>query len=182
MLTPDTALEALLFASGEPMQKSRITKLLELQSDSLTSTINELTKKLRGRGITLVETETELELRTSSEASTLITKLRENELSRDLGKAGLEVLAIILYRNGATRSEVDWVRGVNSSATIRSLSLRGLIKGTEDSLNRRRVRYHATIDALSKLGISRTEDLPRYEELARELKETEYETSIPNTT
>ncbi len=182
MLTPATALEALLFASGESMRKSRIAKLLELQSENLTSVINELTEKLRGRGIALVETEYELELRTSGEASALITKLRENELSRDLGKAGLEVLAIILYRNGATRGEIDWIRGVNSSATIRSLSLRGLIKGTEDSLNRRRVRYHATIDALSNLGISRAEDLPRYEELTRELKETEYETPVQSTT
>ncbi len=108
-------------------------------------------------------------MRTASAAAPFVQKLRESELSRDLGKAGLEALAIILYKNGATRSEVDWVRGVNSTTALRSLMLRGLITRTEDNTDRRRARYTPTIEALAHLGVSHISELPNYEELAKEL-------------
>ncbi len=129
-----------------------------------------LSETLSHRGLSLLETATDLELRTSPEAADLIKKLRESELSRDLGKASLEALAIILYRESATRGDIDWVRGVNSSAAIRSLLMRGLISRSEDVGDKRRARYTATIDALAHLGIARKEDLPRYTEFAAELK------------
>jgi segregation and condensation protein B len=128
---------------------------------------------LAGRGLALVETEEELELRTAPDASGAVKKLRESELSRDLGKASLETLAMIVYRGGATRGEIDWVRGVNSGAAIRTLMLRGLIERTEDANDKRRARYQATVDALAHLGVSRREDLPRYAEFTATLAEEE---------
>ncbi len=177
ILKPVANLEALLFAFGKPMHKTRVAKLLEIQETELPSIIKGLAENLSERGITLIETEHELELRTAPEAVEIVSKLRENELSRDIGKAGLEVLSIILYRGGATRGEIDWLRGVNSSATVRSLALRGLIKGAEDSADKRRVRYSATIDALAHLGVSKAEDLPQYAEFSKALKDVEYEMS-----
>ncbi len=170
MLRTSAGLEALLFASGEPIEKQRLTALLGVSSDELTSAIAELEASLRGRGTAVIETATELELRTAPEAAELVKKLRESELARDLGKASLETLAVIAYHptasGGATRSEVDWVRGVNSSTSVRNLLLRGLIEGSEDSKDKRRIRYALTTEALAHLGISRTEELPRYGELS----------------
>ncbi|VAW32449.1 hypothetical protein MNBD_CPR01-531, partial [hydrothermal vent metagenome] len=114
------------------------------------------------------------------QAYEIVKTLRESEFSKDLGKAGLETLAIIIYRKGATRSEIDWIRGVNSSATVRSLSLRGLIEGKEDSIDRRRIRYQATPDALAYLGVSKSEDLPQYAEFSQAIRETETEQDINN--
>ncbi|HEX8947211.1 MAG TPA: SMC-Scp complex subunit ScpB [Candidatus Paceibacterota bacterium] len=182
MLEPAAALEALLFASGEAMEKSRIAKLLEVSDADLALALGTLREALAGRGLALVETESTVELRTAPGAAELVKKLREAELARDLGKAGLEALAIILYRGSATRGEIDWVRGVNSSATVRSLLLRGLIEGREDPADRRRMRYHATTDALAHLGISRVEDLPHFAEFARELKEAERDAENLETT
>lgn len=164
-LTPPAQLEALLFAAGEAMPKKRLAGIIGVSVDLLAKAVEVLRTDLNGRGLALIETDDALELRTSPEASELVRTLRENELSRDLGKAGLETLAIILYRGSATRSEVDWVRGVNSSQTLRSLLLRGLVEKTEDSEDKRRPRYKATVDALAHLGVSRKEELPGFAEL-----------------
>lgn len=168
-LTPPALLEALLFAAGEPVSKKRTAALLEVTPEMLQRAIDTLRGDLSMRGLALVETETDLELRTSPRAADVIKKLRESELARDLGKAGLETLALILYRGGATRAEIDWVRGVNSSASVRSLLLRGLIEKTEDSEDKRRPRYKATVDALAHLGVGKKEDLPNFTELSQAL-------------
>jgi len=120
---------------------------------------------LKGSGLALIETAIEVELRTAPEASDLVKKLRESELSRDLGKASVETLAVIAYQTGATHGEIDWVRGVNSSASLRTLLMRGLIEGREDERDKRRVRYALTTEALAHLGIASAEELPRAVEL-----------------
>lgn len=164
-LTPPAQLEALLFAAGEALPKKRLAGIIGVSPDLLQKAIDALRSDLSGRGLALVETDTDVELRTSPEAADLAKKLRENELSRDLGKAGLETLALILYRGSATRGEIDWVRGVNSSQTVRSLLMRGLIEKTENLEDARRPRYKATAAALAHLGAGKREELPAYEEL-----------------
>lgn len=170
-LSPSATLEAVLFAAGEPMKKKRLATLFNVSPELLRAAIDELRNALKERGLSLVETDEEVELRTAADASDIVKKLRESELSKDLGKAGLEALAIIVYQGSATRGEIDWVRGVNSGAALRSLLLRGLIERTEDPTDKRRARYTTTVDALSYLGVSRKEDLPGYESYAEALKE-----------
>ena len=165
MLTPPAAAHALLFASGDPLEKKRLAALLDIKSTELTIVLKALADSLKGSGIVLVETDTEVELRITPLASVFIQKLRENELTRDLGKASLETLAIIAYQTGTTRSEIDWVRGVNSSTSLRTLLLRGLIEGREDPSDKRRIRYTITTEALAHLGIAHESELPRIEEL-----------------
>lgn len=165
MLTPPAALHALLFASGEPLEKKRLETLLGIKGAELKLVLKALVDLLKGSGTTIIETDTDVELRTSPEAAPIVKKLRESELSRDLGKASLETLAVIAYQTGTTRGEIDWVRGVNSSTSLRTLLLRGLVEGREDERDKRRTRYSLTTEALAHLGIARAEDLPRAEEL-----------------
>lgn len=165
--TPSALLEAVLFAEGGPLSKNKLVALLGVSESTLAEAASELHQSLSGRGLALFETPGELELRTAPAASSVIEKLREGELTRDLGKAGQETLAIILYQDGASRSEIDWIRGVNSGQTIRSLMLRGLVNRIDDPADKRRFRYEATTEALAHLGVSRIEELPRYEELRK---------------
>lgn len=173
MLTPPAALHALLFASAEPLGKKQIAKILEIPDAGVGLALKALADSLAGSGVMLVETDTEVELRTAPEASAIVKKLRENELSRDLGKASLETLAVIAYQGGpsseggtgATRGEIDWVRGVNSSASLRTLLMRGLIEGREDPSDKRRIRYSLTTEALAHLGLASASELPRAAEL-----------------
>lgn len=170
MLTPPAAACALLFASGEPFEKKRLAKLLDIKDSELTIVLQSLSHSLSGNGLVVVETDTDVELRTAPETSDLIKKLRQHELARELGKGSLETLAVIAYQNGASRGDIDWVRGVNSSASIRILLMRGLIEGREDDRDKRRICYSLTTEALAHLGIARIEDLPRRAELRAKLQ------------
>lgn len=165
MISTPAALEALLFTAGGPLSKKRLLTLLEISLEELAAALVELAEGLGGHGLALVETIDEVELRTAPGTSEMVKKLREDELSRDLGKGSLETLAVIAYEGGATRGEIDWVRGVNSSASLRTLLLRGLVESNEDPKDKRRMRYTLTIEALAHLGITHAEELPRAEEL-----------------
>ena len=172
-LSPSAILEALLFAEGGPLRVSQVCTLLGISAEQFPTVLAELEGALEGRGLSVVHTSTEVELRTSKDASDAVRLLRESELARDLGKASLEALAVVLYRGTATRSEIDWIRGVNSGAALRSLQLRGLIERIEDQTDKRRARYRATVDALAHLGVSKMEDLPRYSELVPMIAEAD---------
>ncbi|MFA6519452.1 MAG: SMC-Scp complex subunit ScpB [Candidatus Paceibacterota bacterium] len=174
MLTPPAAAHALLFASGEPLEKKQLAKLLEIKESEIALVLKALTDSLQNSGVVVVETDTEVELRTAPEASIIVKKLRESELARDLGKASLETLAVIAYGTGpngapfggTTRGEIDWVRGVNSSTSLRTLLMRGLIEGKEDERDKRRIRYSLTTEAFAHLGIKNASELPRARELS----------------
>lgn len=178
MLTPPAAAHALLFASGEPLEKKQLAKLLDIKESEVPFVLKALTLSLQNSGVVVVETDTEVELRTAPEASVIVKKLRESELARDLGKASLETLAVIAYQTGTTRGEVDWVRGVNSSTSLRTLLMRGLIEGREDERDKRRTRYSLTTEALAHLGIANASQLPRSAELSTGAKTVIDEESV----
>lgn len=165
MITPPAALEALLFTAGEPLEKKRLANFLALTEEQLAAVIAALDRSLEGHGVTLIETDSDVELRTSPLANDILKSLRDADLARDLGKGSLETLAVIAYQDSVSKSEIDWVRGVNSSASLRTLLMRGLIEGREDASDKRRIRYTMTTEALAHLGISRSADLPRADEL-----------------
>lgn len=171
MLTPPAALLALLFTHGEPMPKKDAAKVLKCSADDLKKAALVLHESLAHTGLSIIEVDEELELRTAPEAADIVKALRESELSKDLGKAGLETLAAVAYRAGSTRGEIDWIRGVNSSTSLRTLLIRGLIEGREDPADKRRIRYSITTEALAHLGVSKIENLPRYEELSKEAEQ-----------
>jgi len=170
MLTPPAALEALLFSEGGPLEKKRLATLLAISEEQLSVVIEAFNRSLVGRGLALIETADEIELRTAPEAAGIVKKLRENELSRDLGKGSLETLSVIAYQGDVSRGEIDWVRGVNSTASLRTLLMRGLIEGREDPADKRRIRYSMTTEALAHLGITTPGELPRASELRSETR------------
>lgn len=173
--SPSALLESLLFAVGGPISKKELIALLEITGEMLTQATDALRTDLQGRGIALIEMGDEMELRTSPQASLFVDKLYEAERSKELGKAAMETLAIVLYQGSATRSEIDWVRGVNSTAALRSLLIRGLVTSAEDETDRRRARYTASADALAHLGISSLTELPGYTEIAGTLAQRKEE-------
>src|SRR5581483_8958425 len=91
-------LEALLFWKGEPMTVKKIQTALDCSKEELDAALAALEVNLATRGLRLMKNNDEIELRTAPEASAFIEKLTKEELMRDLGKAGLETLSIILYK------------------------------------------------------------------------------------
>jgi segregation and condensation protein B len=180
----ESKLEALLFWKGEPMAKKKIETALGCSFDELEGALKSLEAALVGRGIRLMRIDDEVELRTAPETSDMITKLTKEELVRDLGKAGLETLSIILYKSPIKRSEIDYIRGVNSSFIVRNLLVRGLVERvTEKEGGGRGYSYKPTIDLLAHLGISKIEELPDFAKVKAEMEtfanETQEADAVP---
>jgi segregation and condensation protein B len=95
---------------------------------------------------------------------------QKEEIRHDIGKAGAETLAIILYREPVTRAEIDRIRGVNSSFILRNLMVRGLI---ERKARRGSQVYCITPQMLQHLGVSQKYDLPRYAEFINAIESFE---------
>src|SRR3990167_7121158 len=159
-------IEAILFFKGEPMSRKRLAEFLGVGQIEINEALEKLKKNLKNRGIVLQEKEDEIMLGTAPELSKLIEDLQKEELNRDLSKASLETLSIILYKNGANRAEIDYIRGVNSSFTLRALSVRGLVEKIQDPKDARRFLYKPSFELLSYMGIKSVEELPDYSEVS----------------
>lgn len=165
----ESRIEAVLFARSEPVGRGELARLLRTEAQALETALSTLKTSLGGRGIALLDDGRDVELRTSPEASELIESLRKEELSRDIGKAGLETLAIVLYKGPSTRSQIDFIRGVNSSHILRVLSMRGLVRRKENPHDERSFLYEPTTDLLATLNVTKRDDLPDFDAIVREL-------------
>ena len=168
-LSLDAKIEAVLFFKSEPISISVLSKILHTEESLIRASVLLLKEKLQGRGIAILSKDDEILLGTAPDASALIEAIMKEELSRDLGKAGLETLSAILYQGPITRAELDYIRGVNSTFILRNLLIRGLIEKIPNPKDQRSFLYRPTFDLLSLLGIARVEDLPEYDTVRHEI-------------
>ncbi|HUO56502.1 MAG TPA: SMC-Scp complex subunit ScpB [Candidatus Paceibacterota bacterium] len=162
--------EAFLFAEGGTISLKRLQSLLGCTKDELAQALNTLSLRLEESALILIRTETEATLAVAPHESEALRARYEQELGREIGDAGLEVIAIVLYRGPSTRSEIDYIRGVNTSSTIRNLLARSLIERVENPNDGRTHLYRPSTELLAYLGISDIEKLPEYATIASELK------------
>lgn len=155
-------IEALLFYKAIPQKKTAVQKLFAVDTAEFETAISELKARLKSGATRLIETDTELQLSTAPELSEFVESLRKDELKGDIGKAGAETLAIILYREPVQRAEIDRIRGVNSSFIIRNLLVKGLIE--KHTSNNRGAAYRITPALLQHLGTDDKSKLPRFSE------------------
>ena len=156
---------------GRPISRSELIKMVDARPKQIEEAITKL--KERSQGITIVDDGVEVELRVDERSAPLIEKIRKEEYSRDIGKAGLEALSAVLYRGPLTRSEIDFIRGVNSSQTLRTLTLRGLVRKIPNPKDERSFLYEPTTELLAQLGVSRMQDLPDYAQVRQKLQQLE---------
>ncbi|MFA5841172.1 MAG: SMC-Scp complex subunit ScpB [Candidatus Paceibacterota bacterium] len=167
----ENKIEAILFFKGEPVSFKKLEDVLSAQAgfkvskDEIVEAVSVLKNNLANRGVVLIQNNDELTLGTAPELSKLIEDLQKEELNKDLSKAALETLSIVLYKNGVSRAEIDYIRGVNSSFTLRALSIRGLVEKTVDPKDNRRFIYKPSFDTLSFLGMTSVEELPDFNEV-----------------
>ena len=163
-------IEAILFWKAEPVAIKKLATLLNVGVAEIRTGIVELEHSLQNRGITLVQTDEEVTLGTSKDLSALIEKLTKDELSRDLGKAGLETLSIVLYQGPISRANIDYIRGVNSQFILRALLIRGLVERIDNPKDARSFLYKPTLQLLSHMGVSKISDLPDYEQVRKDIE------------
>jgi len=169
----DAKIESILFYKGEPVSIRELAKVLDVSRLDINKSLKILEEKLENRGIKLVVSDDDVLLGTSKEMSSIIEKIRKEELSKNLGKASLETLTIILYKGPISKPDIDYIRGVNSATILRSLLIRGLIKREESPQNKRTYLYNHTIDLMAYLGLENIKKLPEYESIKNTIGEFE---------
>lgn len=158
-------LEALLFISGEPIAETRLAELLAVEKAEVAVAVAKLKERYGNdpdAGLMLIEHAGRIEMATKKELTTLIETFTKSMLQDTLSKAALEVLSIIAYRNPIARSEIEAIRGVNCSYTLRALLIRGLIERQGNPEDARGYVYRPSFQFLEHLGLARIEDLPDY--------------------
>lgn len=165
----DAAVESILFYKGEPVPYDTLAEILACNAEELADAIVQLEERLEDSGVRLVRDKRTVELATAPEASDLIRTLTQRELTKKLGKAGLETLTIALYQGPVSRRHIDYIRGVNSAQVLRHLLIRGLIRKRDAADGSGLTLYEPTTDLLKHLGIGSTEELPEYQSVRDEI-------------
>lgn len=154
----------ILFISGNPISLSSLAKILNIDEEEINNKLEEVRNYLHQGGLDLLFVNKELSIVTKSENADVIENFWKEELNNELTQASLQVLTLIAYLENPTRSDISFIRGVQSTQSIRTLSVRGLI--TRDG-----EKCSLTGEALKYLGITSLSELPDFENINRELKE-----------
>ena len=158
-----SAVEAILFAAGEPVPTARISLILEVSEDAVLAAAKELADEysFNRRGVRILTLDNKLQMCSSPEYAAVISKTLEQRKPPMLSQPALETLAVVAYFQPVTRAYVDQVRGVDSSYTVSALTERGLIEvcGRLDVPGRPSL-FRTTDVFLRTMGITRLDELP----------------------
>lgn len=165
----ERAVEAILFATGDPVELSRIAEILDVDEPSLERIITNLRDyyDFEQRGVRIVKLDNSYQMCSAPQYAEYIRKALETKKAPRLSPPLLEVLSVIAYRQPVTRAYVEQVRGVDCSYSITSLTEKGLIKesGRLD-VPGKPILYRTTKDFLRVFGLESLNDLPELPEFS----------------
>jgi len=156
----EAALEALLFVAERPLSRREIAAVASADRATVDARLGDLEVSLRVRGLRLVSVGERVELATAPEAGPLVARYVGADAVR-LSPAALETLAIVAYRQPATKAAVERIRGVDSDYTLRTLVHRRLVVelGRADAPGRPFL-YGTGFDFLERFGMTSLDELP----------------------
>ena len=165
--TPADVVEALLFASDVPLEAERLRDVLGLESvDEARGLVDDLRARyeVNGRALTIAEAGGGFRMVTRPEMAPWLVRLARARTKTRLSRQALETLAIVGYRQPASRPEIDAIRGVNTEGVLDSLLERRLIRiaGRKDAPGRPFL-YETTREFLVAFGLRDLSDLPKVE-------------------
>lgn len=158
-----SALEAVLFASGDPISTERLSQVFEIKPEEIEKYIKELENKLNldNSGFVVVRLENTYQLVTREEFAPYIKKAFDIKRRTPLSPAALEVLAVIAYNQPVTRAFIEQVRGVDCSGVVSTLVEKGLIEERGRlELPGRPLLYGTTKTFLRSFSLSDLSELP----------------------
>lgn len=166
----ENQIEAVLFYKGGAVSIKELSAAIGVPESEINTYAESLRASLEGRGVRLVRDGNMLALATAPSTHELIEKMRREELEGPLGKAGLETLAVIIFRGPLSRVDIEYVRGVNCSSILRSLMIRGLVQRTENPNDKRSFLYQTTAELPAFFGVSQISELPQFEETRAQIE------------
>ncbi|MDH7598689.1 MAG: SMC-Scp complex subunit ScpB [Sedimentisphaerales bacterium] len=166
----ESVIEAILFASDEPIPVSRIASITGLTSKQVNSAVDALNQRYQAHGhaFRIERIAGGLQFLTLPEYNVYLRRLARVREDHKLTPAALETLAIIAYKQPIIRAQIEAIRGVACGEVIRSLMAKGLVKivGRAEVIGRP-LQYGTTKRFLEVFGLNSLEDLPSIEELKR---------------
>jgi segregation and condensation protein B len=165
-------IEALVFASPEPLTPKMLFKLLSDEpKEDVTAAVEALKQDYATRpGLHLTEVAGGMQITTRPEFHDWVRRLFHERTTQKLTVQGLETLAVIAYRQPVTAAEIGEIRGVNTSGVLSTLLERHLIKivGRKNVIGRPFL-YGTTREFLIRFGLNDLNDLPKVEDMAAAL-------------
>ena len=157
--------EAILFAAEEPLDEESIQEKLKTRAN-ISKVLNNLEEQYKNRGINLVCIAKKWSFRTASNLSKFMNL--QTFSKKKLSKAAIETLAIIVYHQPVTRSEIEEIRGVSfASGTLEILlELNWVRPSGRKNVPGKPIQYITTDDFLSHFNLQKLSDLPNIEELS----------------
>ncbi|MBQ2697155.1 MAG: SMC-Scp complex subunit ScpB [Clostridia bacterium] len=176
------ALEAVLFACGEPVETELLSRTLQIPAATLLPLLEQLRSQLdsRGGGIRLLRLDTAWQLCSNPAFGEAVRAVAERRRETTLSPAALEVLAVTAYNQPVTRAFLEQVRGVDSAGVVASLLEKGLIeeRGRLD-VPGRPMQFGTTAAFLRVFGLSSLDELPPIDPHGEQLTLTEPEQAEP---
>jgi len=168
--TVESVIEAVLFASDEPLTEARMTDIVETSAKQIRQHIENLNEKYQANNhaFRIEQIAGGYQLLTLSPYNYWLKKLLHARSDSKLSSAALETLAIIAYKQPVIRADIEAIRGVAGGEVIRSLMYKGLVKivGRAEVLGRPML-YGTTKKFLEVFGLNSLKDLPKAEELKK---------------
>lgn len=158
----EKSIQAILFVSGEPYEKDRLAKILEIDRDTLEKIIERINELYKKTAFVILELDQSYQMVTRAEYAQVIQKALEVKNNTPLSQAALEVLAIIAYNQPVTKSFIEQVRGVDSGSVVNSLVAKGLVEEQGRlEIPGRPISYGTTEHFLRCFGMKNIEALPK---------------------
>ena len=161
MSNETAALEALLFAAGDPLSKEKLAELMDTGIIEISKLLRQLDKELTDRGIILREVAEGWQLSTKPEYFSVVEKL-STVVNKKLSASMMETLSIIAFMQPVTKVEIEEIRGVNVDRVITKLTDLNFIEevGRKPVVGRP-ILYGTTENFLNAFGIKSLKDLPK---------------------
>ena len=162
------AIEAILFAAGEPVSRARLAATFETDVSEVSAAVDALADDFafNRRGIRILKLEDEYQMVSSGEMAEYVTRALETRKPPRLSASQLETLTIVAYYQPATKAMVEQIRGVDSSYSVSALMNKKLIEEAGRlNVPGRPILYKTTPDFLRTFGISSLEELPPIEKV-----------------
>ncbi|OGI76356.1 hypothetical protein A3C57_01085 [Candidatus Nomurabacteria bacterium RIFCSPHIGHO2_02_FULL_33_12] len=159
----------ILFYESDSLKLEELVSLTGKKEDKIKEAINEISEiyNTSNSSINLLSHNDSYQFTITGEARDLIMVRDAKERDGELSRAALETLSLIIYLSHATKNEIDYIRGVQSSYMLRVLVSRGLIARGSKSGNQ--TIYIPTIETLRFMGLEKIEDMPDYEKIHNDL-------------
>jgi segregation and condensation protein B len=162
------SIHALLFTTGETWKFSELMRTFSVSIEEIETALSDLKFDMEHQAVIPLVYEQTITLITRPELKDFLQSLDDAESIKEFSKGAIETLALVAYKGPISKSDIDYIRGVNSQFMLRNLVMRGMVEKQSISKDRS-AGYVITVDALRFLGIEHYNQLPHFDNFYEEI-------------